>query len=240
MTVPVNVKISPALDPETYLAVDGVNDSTRGYVDDVVSLMNDSYATLGKLHAARDLVDSNSAWTAEQKILMMSAEATKQKNRLAQKLDRTVRDLDSRIAQTESDLLQPVQQAAAGPLAAEVRQHLKTLNNGERSKLIRDALATNDEGTLQAVLGAQPFLSGLNAVDRDHFIGLYHRQRQPHLVERLDVMVRVRDLLNASGANGPVFHKAFEKVVGASPSAANAIDKANQRALDALKIEPTP
>jgi len=48
----------------------------------------------------------------------------------------------------------------------------------------------------------------------------------------------VRELLIASGANGPVFHKAFEKVVGASPLDVRAIDKANQRALDALKIDP--
>lgn len=240
MTTPINIKVSPALDPETYLNVDGVNDSTRGYISDVVSLMNDSYATLGKLHAAKDLVDSNPAWTAEQKVLMMSAETTKQKNRLAQKLDRTMRDLDSRISLTESELLRPVQIAAAGPLAAEVRQHFKTLKEGERSKLIREALATDDEATLQAVLGAQPFLSGISDVDRTHFIGLYHRQKQPHLVERLDVMVRVRNLMEKSGANGPAFHKAFEKVVGASPSAAHAISKANERALDALKIEPTP
>lgn len=238
MTVPVNFKISPALDPEAYLAVDGVNDSTRGYVDDVISTMNDAYQTLGKLHAAKEVVDSNPAFTDAQKILVMSAEATKQKNRLAQRLDRTVRDLDSRIALTESDLLKPVQLAAAGPLAAEIRQHFKTLNSGDRSKLIREALGADDEATLQAVLGAQPFLSGLTPIDRDHFIGLYHAKKQPHLVERRDVMVRVRELLNASGANGPVFHKAFEKVVGASPLDVRAIEKANQRALDALKIDP--
>lgn len=238
MTTPVNIKVSPALDPETYLAVDGVNDSTRGYVDDVVSLMNDCYATLGSLHSAKDAVDSNPAWTDAQKVLMLSGETNKQKNRLAQRLDRTMRDLTSRIAQTEGELLRPVQVAAAGPLAAEVRQHFKTLKEGERSALIREALATDDEATLQAVLGAQPFLSGISDVDRTHFIGLYHAKKQPHLVERLDVMKRVKDLMEKSGANGPAFHKAFEKVVGASPSAAHAISKANQRALDALNIQP--
>lgn len=239
MSVPVNSRVTPALDPETYLAVEGVNDSTRGYVDDVISFCNDAYATLGKLHVAKDLVDGNPAWTAEQKVLTMGAEATKQKNRLAQKLDRTVRDLESRIAHTEQELLKPVQQAAAGPLAKEVRQHFKGLSSGERSKLIREALEADDEATLQAVLGAQPFLSGLTVVDRDHFIGLYHAKKQPHLVERRDVMIRVRDLLNNSGANGAAFHRAFEHVVGAKPGEVLAIEKANQRALDALKIEPT-
>lgn len=239
MTTPVNSKVTPALDPETYLAIEGVNDITRGYVDDVISFMNDAYATLGKLHEAKDLVDGNPAWTVEQRVLMMSAEAIKQKTRLAQRLDRAVRDLESRIVRTEQELIKPVQQAAAGPLAKEVRQHFKSLSGGERSKLIREALATDDEATLQAVLGAQPFLSGFSVVDRDHFIGIYHAKKQPHLVERRDVMVRVRDLLNASGANGAAFHKAFEVVVGAKPGDALAIEKANRRALDALKIQPT-
>ena len=239
MSVPVNSRVTPALDPEVYLAVEGVNDSTRGYISDVVSVFNDAYATIGKLHSAKELVDSNPAWTAEQKVLMMSGETTKQKERLAKKLDRVCRDLDSRIALTESDLLKPVQQAAAGPLALEVRQHFKSLNNSERSKLIREAMEADDDATLQAVLGPQAFLSGMSSIDRDHFIGLYHRKRQPHLVERLEVMVRVRDLMNRSGATGSAFHKAFDVVLGASTNVASTIEKANRAAVDALKIEPT-
>lgn len=238
MTVPVNSRVTPALDPGTYLAVEGVNDSTRGYIDDVVSLMNDCYATLGSLHSAKDAVDSNPSWTDAQKVLMMSGETNKQKNRLAQRLDRTMRDLDSRIVHTEGELLRPVQIAAANPLAAEVRQHFKSLSEGERSKLIRDALATDDTATLDAVLGAQPFLSGMVQTDRDHFIRLYHSKKSPHLVERLDLMKRVKDLMSKSGANGPAFHKAFQVVLGATPSDAHAIEKANQRALDALNIQP--
>lgn len=235
----INFRVTPALDPETYLAVDGVDDDTRGYVDDVISFANDAYATLGKLHAAREAADSNPAWTPEQKVLMVSGEAAKQKARLARRLDTATSALDGRIAFTEGELLKPVQQGAAGPLAAEVRAHFKTLASSERANLIREAMDADDEATLQAVLGAQPFLSGLNTIDRDHFIRLYHEKKQPHLVTRLNVMKRVRDLLNNSGANGAAFHRAFEKAVGATPGVVRGIETANQRALDALKIEPT-
>lgn len=240
MTTPaIKTAISPALDPDTYRAVEGYNDSTRGYVDDVVSTMQDIYITLGKLVDARKLADSNPAWSDEQRVLVVGAEAAKQKERLAGRLDRAVRDLGTRIAHTEGELLKPVQQAAAGPLAAEVRGHFKSLNSGERSKLIQEALASDDEATLQAVLGAQPFLSGMTAVDRDHFMGLYHAKKQPQLVARLDFMRRIRDTMDRSGANGPAFHRSFERVVGAAPSVVSAIARANQRAVDALKIEPT-
>jgi hypothetical protein len=239
MTVPVNSRITPALDPGTYLAVEGINDSTRGYIDDVVSFCNDAYETLGKLHTAKDLVDSNPSWTAEQKVLMMNAETTKQKDRLARRLDRTVRDLDSRIALTEQELLKPIQVAAANPLAQEVRSHFKGLKEGERSKLIREAMAADDTATLDAVLGAQPFLSGMSAIDRDHYLRMYHTAKQPHLVERLDVMKRVKDVMNNSGANGPAFHRAFDLVRGAPAGEALAIEKADAAARNALNIQPT-
>lgn len=239
MTTPLNAKVSPALDPETYLAVEGVNDSTRGYISDVISFANDAYSTLGQLHTAKDLVDSNPSWTAEQKVLMMNAETTKQKDRLAKRLDRTARDLDSRIAHTEQELLRPVQIAAANPLAQEVRAHMKTLTAGERSKLIREALAADDTATLDAVLGAQAFLSGMVPADRDHFIRQYHTAKQPHLVERLDVMKRVKAVMNNSGANGPAFHRAFDLVRGAPASEAFAIEKADAAARAALNIQPT-
>lgn len=240
MSDSVDIRVSPALDPETYMAVEGYSEETRGYVDDVVSLFNDIYLTLGKLADARKLADSNQAWPEEQKLLIVGAEANKQKDRLARRLDRTCSDLDSRIAHVEAELLKPVQQgAAAGPLAAEVRAHFKSLDTAERSALIREALDADDTSTIEAVLGAQPFLSGMTAVDRDHFIGLYHAKRQPHLVTRLDLMKRTRDTINSTGANGPTFHRAFDKVVGAKGSVVKAIEAANQRALDALKIEPS-
>ena len=90
---PVNAKVSPALDPETYLNAEGCDDQTRGFVDDVVSVYTDIYLTVGKLHEARELADSNPAWGEEQKLLMVGAEAAKQKHRLAQKLDRAHRDI---------------------------------------------------------------------------------------------------------------------------------------------------
>lgn len=235
-----NTNISPALDPITYQSVHGYDDSTRGYVDDVVSLMNDTYATLDKLIAARKLADSNGAWTEEQKLLIVGKEAAKQKARLAGRLDRTMRDLDGRIEQVQNELARPVQQGAAfGPLASEVRAHCKSLDGAGRSKLIREAIEADDTDTLHAVLGGQPFLSGLSREDQSYYLHRLNSQKQPHLVARLELMTRVRDLMEKNGANGPVFHRAFEKVVGAPPGRVSAIDRADADARAALNIEPT-
>jgi hypothetical protein len=57
MAVEIDTRITPALDPETYRAVPGYNDDTRGYVDEVVGAFNDIYVTLGKVHDARTLAE---------------------------------------------------------------------------------------------------------------------------------------------------------------------------------------
>ncbi len=240
MNTPINTKISPALDPATYSSVEGYNEETKGYVDDVVSVMQDVYVTLGKICDAKALADSNPVFTEDQRLLVVGKEAAKQKDRLAQRLDRASTALDDRIAFTEAALRQPVEQAAvSGPLAAEVRAHCKGLDRTQRSKLLNEALAAGDEATLHAILGGQPFLSGLTAEDRTYFLEAYHAKKTPALVARLEVMRRVRSTLDRSGANGPAFHRSFDKAVGAPAARVRAIDTANEAALAALRIEPT-
>jgi hypothetical protein len=238
-TTPINSKVSPALDPETYKAVEGYDDSTRGYVDDVVSVFQDIYGTVGKLHAARALADSNPAWGEEQKLLIVGAEAAKQKERLAQRLDRASRDLASRIVMTEGELSKPLAARAVGSISAEIRAHAKGLSSAERSKLVREAIEAGDEDTVASILGSPAFLSGITPLDQTHYTREYNVKKQPHLVARLDLMTRVRDTMDRTGAHGPVFHSAFEKAVGAKPNDVRAIEQANRLAVDALKIEPT-
>ncbi len=239
MSDKVDVRVSPALDPETYRSVEGYNDSTRGYVDDVVSVFNDLYVTLGKLHEARELWERNPASTPEQRVLIVGKEAAKQKDRLAQRLDRASRDLDARITQTEGELSKPLEARALGALNAEVRAHAKGLDREDRARLIREAMEADDETTLASILGSPPYLSGLTNEDQAHYTHQYHARKNPHLIARLALMREVREKMDKTGANGGAFHKAFEKVVGARPNDVRAIADANERAMAALNIEPT-
>lgn len=234
----VDIRISPAIDPETYRAVDGYNDETRGYVDDVVSAFNDAYLTLGKLHDARELWERNPATTEAQRILIVSKEAAKHKERVTKRLDRAHDALKARIGFTEGELSRPlVEQAGLGTLNGEIRAHAKSLSRGDREKLVKTALAGDDAGTLTAILGAPAFLSGMTDIDHGHFLHEFHAKKNPHLVTRLAVMRRVLELVYRNGA---VLHSQFDRAVGAKPHDATAIARANERALNALKIEPTP
>ena len=117
-----------------------------------------------------------------------------------------------------------------------MRAHCKTLSREDRSKLINEAMAADDDDTLASILGSPHFLSGLSAADQAHYTHQYHSKKNPDLVARLELMTRVRDM---SYRTGPAFHRAFEKAVGGKPSDVSAIAKANARAEAALKIEPS-
>lgn len=237
MPAPIDSRVSPALDPETYRAVEGYNDDTRMFVDDVVNAFNDIYVTVGKVHDARHLAEKNPAWTPENRILIVGQEANKQRDRSVRRLALAERDLRARIAHTEGELSRPLtERAGMGTLNGEVRAHVKALDRPKREAFMREALDRDDIPTLEAILGGQPFLSGLTPLDHEHYVRAFHVKRNPHLMVRLDLMKRFLDMVER---NGPVVHAQFEKAVGAKPSLVGMLQVANDQALAALKIEPT-
>lgn len=232
----IDVRVSPSLDPETFRSIEGHTEETAPFVGGVVNAMNDAYVTVGKLHDARRLADSNGAWTPENRIIIVGKEAEKQKLRILKRLDLAGRDLAATIAHTESELSKPLtERAGLGSLNGEVRGFVRGLKSGEREAFMNGALERDDGPTLEAILGAQPFLSGLTPLDHEHYLRLYHTKKNPHLVRRLDVMHRFRDRLDRIG---PIVHEQISKAVGAKPSVVGALNVANEQALAALNIEP--
>jgi DNA-binding phage protein len=106
----------------------------------------------------------------------------------------------------------------------------------KRAKLLNEAFENNDADTLQAILRAQPFLSGMSAPEHDHYLRRLHEKQNPHLVARLSVMRAAMDKLGRDGTKVMV---EMQKAVGAPPAKVKAIDAANERALASLRIEPT-
>lgn len=233
----IDTRVSPSLDPERLRLMDGYNDDTRTFVDCVVNAFNDAYQTPGKIHDARELAERNSAWTPENRIIIVGKESAKQKDRVLKRLALAERDLRANIAHTEGELSRPLmERAGLGSINGEVRAFVRDLNRSDREKFMTEALDRDDGPTLEAILGAQPFLSGLTPLDHEHYVRAYHTQRNPHLVRRLDLMKRFLDEIER---DGPIVHAQFDKAVGAKPSLVGALDKANEQALAALRIEPT-
>jgi hypothetical protein len=163
-------------------------------------------------------------------------EAQKQKERVSRRLDRACEDLKKRIAHVEGELSRPMaERAGLGSINAEVRAYARGLDDAGRGKLLSEALAADDEPTLTAILGAQPFLSGMPRYEHEHFTHLYHAKKNPHLVARLAVM---RAMGEVAGRNSGLIHAQFQKAVGAKAHVVSNLAAANEQALAALKIEP--
>jgi hypothetical protein len=234
----IDTRVSPALDPETYRAVEGYNDDTRVFVDVVVNAFAEIYQAARQAYDAREAADNNPGWTEEQRILNVSRGVEVAKQRALKRLSLAERDLRANIEHTERELSKPLtERAGMGTLNGEVRAYVAKLNRPERSKFMGEALERGDGPTLEAVLGAQPFLSGLTKVDHDHFTRMYHEKQNPSLVRRLDVMNRVLEKLER---NAPVVQLQFEKAIGAKPSVVanlNNLQAQAEAALAKLKTE---
>ena len=228
----IDTRVSPALDPETYRAVEGYNDDTRIFVDCVVNAFSDIYQTVGKAHDARARAESNPAWTPENRVIIVSKEVEEAKQRSLRRLANAERDLRANIAHTEGELSRPLtERAGMGSLNGEVRNYARALDRKGRSAFMSEALERDDDATLTAILGAQPFLSGLTRVDHQHYTRLYHEKRNPVLVRRLDVMNRFLEMVER---NGPIVQLQFDKAVGAKPSVVAALNQLDGQAKAAL------
>lgn len=235
METPVNIKVSPALDPETILALDGYTEETASFVGPVFSAFNDAYLTVGKLHEAAALWRNNPAVTPENAMLIVSKEADKQRDRLLRGMDSALRSVEANIAHAEAELSKPLEARALGTLNAEIRAHARTLSREDRSKLLREAMEVEDETTLASILAAPPYLSGLSKEDHAHHLHAFHAQRHPGMVARLTVLRAARDKIDR---DGKLVIRELRKAVGADAKQVQAIDKADAAARAALNIQP--
>lgn len=235
MATPINIKVSPALDPETIFALDGYSEETASIVGPVFSAFNDAYQTIGKLHDAAALWRSNPAVTPENAILIVAKEGAKQQDRLLRGMDAALRGLEANITHAEAELSKPLEARALGTLNAEIRGFAKTLSREDRSKLIHDAMDANDDTTLASILAAPPYLSGLTAIDHADYLHSYHARANPGMVARLTVLRAARDKIDRDGR---LVIKEIRKAVGADSRQVQAIDKADTAAREALKIGP--
>lgn len=232
----VDTRVSPALHPETFTALDGYNDDSAKFIGDAVSAFGAAYHVIGKIHDATDLGKRNGAWTEEQRILAVGKMATVERDKLCRKFDAAYANIKKAADFIDGELSVPLKEKAnIGNLNQEVRSHCKALKREERAALLNEAFEADDTDTLQAVLGAQPFLSGLSAPEHAHYLRRFHETQNPELVQRLTLM---RSVLDKIQRDAPLLFKEVDKAVGANPGKVRSIDAANEAALAALKIEP--
>ena len=142
---------------------------------------------------------------------------------IAKGFDSTRANLVKGIEHLEKQLNEPITSKAAQSIAAEVRAYAKGLDTGERMTFIQNALSNGDDVTTTALLGAPPYLSGIDANTQSVFTRLYHERNAPAVAKRLKVMVAAKEMIEERA--GVVFHD-LTKAVGCPPNKAKRLREA--------------
>lgn len=233
MPTEIDSRVTPTLHAETLKALDGFDDSTMPYIAPAIEALDDAYQTIGKLHDGRDAAKKNQAWTEGQQVLVVSETANRHQQRLLKKFDGLVSTMDKQIAKFEEELSQPLESRASVGIAGEVRKFVKDMTTEERHKFLQEAIDAGDMTTCSSVLGAPPYLSGLDANMARVYTRLWHERMNPQASARLKVIRGAKSHIEKAGA---LVVEQVEKAMGAKWATVNELRQGNDKALAALKF----
>jgi DNA-binding phage protein len=200
-----------SLDPGNITAIEGFDDH-KGYVQCAVDAFSTVHSALQRLSDAREQVKKDTSKTEANQILVVATEAGKLQDAATRKFDAARKTLTDGIAHNDALLSKPLATAADNSISAEVRKYVRELSDDKRHAFLNDAMKRGDTSTLAAVLGAQPFLSGLTHEMQVHFTRALHEKQSPEIAARLQVMRRALELVESR--SGLVFTE-VEKALGA-------------------------
>jgi hypothetical protein len=181
-------------------AIEGYDDDTKGFVLEALTAMDTLHQGVEQIISAREASKRNPSWTEGAQVLHVADLADKVQTRAARLVDSTLASLQRKIDGFEQELRKPIEAGASTALAAEVRAHAKSLPLPARNKLVMDLISKNDQRSLGALLGAPPFLSGLDDAAVAVYTEQFNRTRQPALARRVAVMKTAHEMLSNAGS----------------------------------------
>jgi hypothetical protein len=224
---------TPSLDPRNISAIDNY-DAASGYVSAAFDAFTTAHANIQAVIDARKMVNENTAWTEDQRLLRIADFAGAKQDAATRAMDSAHSRLASGIKSLEESLDKPLeQQAGVGTVNEEIRRHVKSLSDTERSELLTNALREQDAKTIVAVAGAPSYLSGLSKERHLVLTRQWNELTQPEVVKRLGVMKRALELVDR---NGPLVLTQIGQALGGKDAwqriqRAKARDKAANAAL---------
>jgi hypothetical protein len=227
-----NTLVTISLHPQNILAIKGYNEETAPYVAAAFTAFDEAYQGLCAIHEARIAASKNPTLNSAAQLVAVAEFADKRMTRILRAIDSASTSLQRGITGIEEMLSAPLQQKANSAFTAEIRAHVKSLSASERRKFLSEAQHAGDLQTLEAVLGAPGYLSGISNEEKSIRTRIYHSNRAPEQVRRLEVMKLAFDLL---GQRGGLVHSGVEKAIGASWAEVNRIRKAKAQAEEAFR-----
>lgn len=230
-------RVPLSLDPKNIEVIEGINDENIGYVRVAIEAFGEAQTALKRLSDARDQVRKDPSKTQANQILIIAAEAEKLQERMTRKMDLAVKTLSDGIAHIEKGLNETLTARADTTLSREVREYVAKLPVEKRHGFLDAALKNSDLPTLHAILGAQPFLSGITPETRAHFTRALREKTDPAVALRVKVMKRALELV---AKQGPLVLTEVIRVQGADWQMVRKLRNAKNAADQALLLINNP
>jgi len=207
----VKTLVSPTLHPANIESLEGY-EAAKQYVAHSVTALDSAYQAVEHVMEARKKLQLDESRTKKAQVLMAAQLSEKYLDSLQKTFESSWARLDSGIKHIEAELSKPLEEfAGIGNVATEIRAHFKTMSQGERRKLIAEALEVGDEKTIKSICGAPAYLSGINEVEQQHTIRNFHMKTNPVISQRLIVMKSAKGKLEQAK---PIVFTEMEKALG--------------------------
>lgn len=230
----INTQITPSLHPANVESIEDYDDTTAGAVAPVLEAFRTAYQGLDDIYKARAAADKNPVLNDAARLLQVAAFAEKHQNTITRRFDGAREKLLTAIKAIDSSLNEPLKLRAERPgVAGEVRSFVKALSTEQREKWFNERQRAGDMESLEHVLGAPPFLSGLSDDERTVRTKFYHELRKPVEAKRLKVMRAALELVET---RGPLVLTQVEEAIGARWAKVNKLRSATSEAERAFLV----
>lgn len=223
---------SPALDERNITSIEGYEEF-KGDFGMALTALSSADVGLREIDTARQKAAKNQAFTEANRLIFVSQFAQKTRDQWHNAIDKAHQHYTKLADSIDQSLSAPLEASAVGPLAGEIRAHVKGLSDEQRGKFIAEALQARDVKTLQSILGAPGYLSGLAPVMTQHFTRLYREATAPEAVRKLALTRKVVGVLERAA---PIAYAQTEKAMGGTFQAAGRYKNANDDAMKALEF----
>lgn len=233
MSIQLDNRVSTALHPLNVTKIDGYGEATKGYAAGAERVLQEAYTGVSAVFGGAEAVKRDMSLTDAGRTIKVDDMAQRVFAKCAKMFDAESSNLSKGIAQIEEKLTAPINARAAHPIAAEVRAHVKAMKGPDRVAFVYRAVTSGDAVTVESVLGAPSYLSGIEADTQAVLLRHYHEHAAPEEAAKLKVMQGALALL---GNRGGLLMTQLEQAVGAKPHEARALRQAKARADKALAV----
>lgn len=210
----IDTRVTPSLHPRNVHEIDGYDDETASILAATETAFSEAYKAVGRVHDARAAAADNPVLNEAAQLIETQNFADKILAQVTKRFDSADANLATIINSVEKELSAPIETTGAAGIASEIRAHVAALPTGKRITFIQAAITDGDKRTATAILGAPPYLSGIDGEMQKTMTRLYHEHHNPKLAKRLRAAQGARDLL---GRNAPLLFGEMKKAVGDDP-----------------------